>query len=385
MAQGPPPRSHRQTQLTSRGLVLLAFSILLMIPGVLMGSGELVSICLVLIAVVGIAYATERFLRSPQLRSLSVAPDSISVGEALVFTPQFRGYKTNWRISFAPHPRLASATELPRGNWVYRTIAQNRGSYEVGTVSAVREDILGLARTSKRWNLSQQVTIYPRLFDLSVPRPASVPGGGSALFQSSGSSDDVSLRAYVPGDEIRRIHWTATARQGEVMVRSEETSTQNTLTLVVDNRSCANDHQSLEWIISVATSVAVAAVEHRWTVRIIHASDSVAPGAAAVFTQSQDVLDYAAALRPAQNAQLAPACAQFATTDLTIACLQQLDADADHGVGHFPRMGGVLIYRNPNSPPTASAPGVSHRFQMMHLSPEEDVEQAWQKFSAAAL
>jgi len=362
---------------------MLAFSILLLIPGVLMGSGELVSICLVLIAVVGIAYATERFLPSPQLHSLSVAPDTISAGEALVFTPQFRGYKTNWRISFAPPPRLASAAELPRGNWAYRTIAHNRGRYEVGTVSAVREDILGFARTSKRWDLSQQVTIYPRLFDLPVPRPPSVPRGGSALFQPSGSTDDVSLRAYVPGDEIRRIHWAATARQGEVMVRSEEACTKNSLTLVVDNRSYPNDDRSLEWIISVAASVAVAAVEHRWTVRIIHGSDSEAAGVAAVFTQAQDVLDYAAALSPTQNAQLAPACAQFATTDLTIACLQQLDADAEHGVGHFPRMGGVLIYRDPNSPPTASATRVSHRFKMMHVSPEENMEQAWQKFSAA--
>ena len=39
---------------------------------------------------------------------------------------------------------------------------------------------------------------------------------------------------YRPGDEIRRVDWKATARTGELMVRSEESLRRAAVTIVID-------------------------------------------------------------------------------------------------------------------------------------------------------
>ena len=46
-------------------------------------------------------------------------------------------------------------------------------------------------------------------------------------------------REYRHGDPMRRVHWAATARHGELMVRQEESVTTPEATIILDQRLAA--------------------------------------------------------------------------------------------------------------------------------------------------
>ena len=93
---------------------------------------------------------------------------------------------------------------------------------------------------------------------------------------ASGSAEDVTVREYRRGDDLRRVHWRSSARVGELMVRREEQPWQSRATLFLDNRTRAHRGQgiasSLEAAVSAAASVAVHLSQRGFTVRLVTAT-----------------------------------------------------------------------------------------------------------------
>ena len=67
-------------------------------------------------------------------------------------------------------------------------------------------------------------------------------GGGEGARRSIAvhGEDDVSTREYRHGDDLRKVHWRATARTGELMVRLEERPWRAQATLLLDTRARAH-------------------------------------------------------------------------------------------------------------------------------------------------
>ena len=90
-----------------------------------------------------------------------------------------------------------------------------------------------------------------------------------------GSAEDVTVREYRRGDDLRRVHWRSSARIGELMVRREEQPWQSRATLFLDNRLRAHRGQgiasSLEAAVSAAASIAVHLGQRGFTVRLVTA------------------------------------------------------------------------------------------------------------------
>ena len=93
---------------------------------------------------------------------------------------------------------------------------------------------------------------------------------------ASGSAEDVTVREYRRGDDLRRVHWRSSAHAGELMVRREEQPWQSRATLFVDNRKIAHRGtgaaSSLEHAVSIAASVAVHLVQRGFSVRLVTAA-----------------------------------------------------------------------------------------------------------------
>lgn len=53
-----------------------------------------------------------------------------------------------------------------------------------------------------------------------------------------------SLREYVVGDELRRVHWRTSARVGELMVRENVDTSLPRLVVLLDNRAAAHPQRS---------------------------------------------------------------------------------------------------------------------------------------------
>lgn len=84
---------------------------------------------------------------------------------------------------------------------------------------------VGLVHAAARQRVAPDapVCVGPRVepFEIDWPRPRAVSFG---LSETAPRGDDLfrSVRPYVRGDERRRIHWKATARHGELMVRESD-------------------------------------------------------------------------------------------------------------------------------------------------------------------
>jgi uncharacterized protein (DUF58 family) len=70
-----------------------------------------------------------------------------------------------------------------------------------------------------------------------------------------GSADLRAVRQYVLGDEVRLLHWKATARTGQLMVREYADPAQPLLTVVLDTRPTALRAESFEDAVEVAASL----------------------------------------------------------------------------------------------------------------------------------
>ncbi len=91
-----------------------------------------------------------------------------------------------------------------------------------------------------------------------------------------GSAEDVTVREYRRGDDLRRVHWRSSARVGELMVRREEQPWQSRATVFLDNRARSHRGQglssSLESAVTAAASVALHLSQRGFMVRLTTAT-----------------------------------------------------------------------------------------------------------------
>jgi uncharacterized protein (DUF58 family) len=100
----------------------------------------------------------------------------------------------------------------------YRIESRVRGEFHLGPIVARGGDPLGLFHWHKRVPAALRVVIYPRMHRLELPNRRGLPAGN--LPTPDRIYEDVtryrSLREYIPGDDVRRIHWKASARLGSL-------------------------------------------------------------------------------------------------------------------------------------------------------------------------
>ncbi|PRY69896.1 uncharacterized protein (DUF58 family) [Glaciihabitans tibetensis] len=114
-----------------------------------------------------------------------------------------------------------------------------RGVFPIGPLAIEYGDPFGLAAGSASLGGVQQLSVVPAVVPFGTDGPSIVSGDGSARLvqrRSSGSDDDLITREYRSGDALRRVHWRASARHGELMVRQEEQHTFPEARVLIDTR-----------------------------------------------------------------------------------------------------------------------------------------------------
>src|SRR5437016_9565302 len=64
-------------------------------------------------------------------------------------------------------------------------------------------------------------------------------GESSVRHLQHSAAEFYTMREYVTGDDLRRIHWPSVARTGQLMIRQDETTRRSAATLFLDNRTLA--------------------------------------------------------------------------------------------------------------------------------------------------
>ncbi len=108
-------------------------------------------------------------------------------------------------------------------------------------------DPFGLARVRTRLAEQTSFIVHPRMEPLSLPRDQGERRSvaTSALRQPTVAQGEefFTLREYSEGDDLRKIHWSSTAKRGRYMIRQEETPWHTRATLLLDDRACAYEER----------------------------------------------------------------------------------------------------------------------------------------------
>ena len=116
---------------------------------------------------------------------------------------------------------LALVREQVR-SWRISTYLAKRGMYHSGIVKLISQDPFGLFRLRRDFIDPHPYIVFPAveaLPDLGA-RFAGLPSDSRATKHWEQITTDVSsIRSYVEGDSMRRIHWPYTARMNELMVK----------------------------------------------------------------------------------------------------------------------------------------------------------------------
>ncbi len=161
----------------------------------------------------------------------------------------------------------------------YQVRSDVRGRFDIGPMTVRVVDPFGLIELARAFQTTVPLTVTPRTVPLSsIPLGGAWTGSGDNRPRAfaMGSAEDVTVREYRRGDDLRRVHWRSSARVGELMVRREEQPWQSRATLFLDNRMRSHRGQgiasSLEAAVSVAASIAVHLSRRGFAVRLVTAA-----------------------------------------------------------------------------------------------------------------
>jgi uncharacterized protein (DUF58 family) len=211
------------------------------------------------VALITAIVADVRALRDwRQVGAQRLMEDVISLGAPNRVTIALRNRSSHlFHCLIRDEPPLDFATDheemtcdLPAGGrWsgAYHVTPPRRGDFEVGVLEARLATGLGLVVRQVRYDLRRTIRVYPnltgiraheiaakreRLIDIGI-HPSRIKGTGLEF---------ESLRDYVPGDEVRRIDWKATARHAEPITREYDIERSQHVIICLDlGRTMASD------------------------------------------------------------------------------------------------------------------------------------------------
>lgn len=177
----------------------------------------------------------------------------------------------------APVTRVLEDTGPERARvTTYDVEATARGRYELGPLATIAVDPFGLVRIGRTVRTLTSVLVVPRvepLGDGELRADHWGRGDGAAQTLAARGDEDVIPREYRQGDDLRRIHWRASARADDLMVRREETPWTRRATILIDLRASAHagtgPSSSLEVALSAAASATVHLLRRGWSVRLV--------------------------------------------------------------------------------------------------------------------
>jgi uncharacterized protein (DUF58 family) len=196
------------------------------------------------------------------------------------------------RFGQAPQFTYPSRNPTPDGVslYEYRLRSTSRGVYFIGPVTAEFTDPFGLAKSRHVLGGADGLVVTPAPLELLASTLSGSRGNDGLAAthrQANPSDDDVMTREYRHGDSMRRVHWAATARHSELMVRQEESVTTPQATLLMDQRHASfsggfttafagdatgnglSTSPTFEWAVTAAMSVSAHLLERNYALRFL--------------------------------------------------------------------------------------------------------------------
>jgi uncharacterized protein (DUF58 family) len=346
------------SSLTTQGRCLVGGGAALLLFGILFGETAFVQLALFVLALPllsAAAVARERF-RLTVRRTVTPArlPRGDSAEVILEITNADGRAGGLWGLTEPVPAELGRSPKfvidrLPAGatsTLRYRLHGGRRGRHALGPLRLRLMDPFGLVERNAVGADSAVLLVVPRVRPLGAGGPAGGQGGGgegSRRTIAVHGEDDVSIREYRHGDDLRKVHWRATARTGELMVRLEERPWRAQATLLLDTRSRAHlvsphaqpppvagtagddcpPGDTLEWLVEAAASIGTTLARRGAVLRTITDAGELLPTSGHGRLSPDDLLDRLAGVGTSRVPSLAAGVEQLcrAAGDGPVICL----------------------------------------------------------------
>jgi uncharacterized protein (DUF58 family) len=258
---------------TARGWATLVAALVTTAGGVVLRWPAVLGIGVALLVAVLVAVAY--LVRPPDLRiDRRVSPTRVRKGELAIAYLQLQNRARRPFLGGVGVQQLGGVElevalpRLRRGERDVRTSVlptDRRGLHLLGPVLLRRADAFGLVRADQRHGGEDELLVLPRVLPFRPLRDALTRSleGVADDTTPDGSMTFHQMREYVPGDDVRRIHWPSTARvahTGTLIVRQDVDDAQPFVVVVADTRPDRYaDGDALELAVDTAASAVVAA------------------------------------------------------------------------------------------------------------------------------
>jgi uncharacterized protein (DUF58 family) len=167
-------------------------------------------------------------------------------------------------LAAAPHHQaVLSLAAGERLELSYRLNCRKRGYYTLGPLLARSGDLLGLTEPGELRLVPAHLIVYPRVVPLprlSLPTrsPLALLSANRPLYENP--AQVIGVRQYRGGDSPRRIHWSASAHSGGLLVKQYQPAIARELVVALDldaaGYSVRQRYDASELAITVAASLA---------------------------------------------------------------------------------------------------------------------------------
>lgn len=158
----------------------------------------------------------------------------------------------------------------------YPVRSEVRGRYPIGPLTVRISDPFGFVEMTRSFSARTPLVVTPVVHSLpavSLSGDWSGTGDNRPRAFASAGTEDITVREYRQGDDLRRIHWRSTARTDQLMVRREEQPHQSRATLLLDSRGVAHRGKgptsSFEYAVSAAASIGAHLSTYGFVVRMV--------------------------------------------------------------------------------------------------------------------
>jgi uncharacterized protein (DUF58 family) len=158
---------------------------------------------------------------------------------------------------------VASINGRKRIDWRVRTTCKRRGRFFLGPVTATIGDPLGIYTRTIPLASQRELLVLPQILPIKAFNlfPGAIPGRGRGSQRSlQTTTNAVTVRQYVPGDALSRIHWPTSARTNALMVKEFDLDPTIDVWLVLDLDARAQagkgNESTIEYGVTLAATLA---------------------------------------------------------------------------------------------------------------------------------
>ncbi|MCK0112658.1 DUF58 domain-containing protein [Ornithinimicrobium sp. F0845] len=404
--------------LTSRGQVFLGLGAVIALAGMVLGYRDVTRVGLLLVVLPLLARLLVR-ATPPTLRvQRTVTPARLNPDQAGTVevhftnvgkrpTPMFLAEEQfDYALGDRPRFILPRMTPQESRRLHYQVRSRHRGAFAVGPITLRRRDPFGLTHVALQLPATVELLVLPYVWDLGDRRVAGQGRGTEGELPQMVSlhgEDDVSIRQYRDGDELRRVHWPATAHRGEIMVRQEDRPARRRAVLLLDSRAGAHPgtgyQVSFEWAVSAVASLARHLIKDGFVIHLL-THRTVEDGSAGVQIGLDEALATLARARADQGTSLEPlAAAAHSFTSGGVLLISVVVAHDEAELSHLAAvrepgsaaMAMVLdsdaFRAESNGDPTTAARHTrvltQAGWQTVLVGPDDSVPGAWEQLRAA--